>query len=178
MLHRNFGEQFGRNSRQYMDLSAAVLHCAGCLWEFPESYCNSLFLGDMLEETAGSERDETPGAHEFAETGICPLCGCSESVLIYEYYQPEKIGPPDIASIQQYWHQQALEWWRIAGDRELHCTQCDALIPRDSGFLLDRPFLCTSCTEKELASTLEKLHGYPHALGKNLLRKARSSQEM
>ncbi len=177
-LKRSLSEEFGQHSRPYMDLSAAVLYCAGCLWEFPESYCDYLFLGDMMEDAPGSEDDKMPGAREFAETGLCPLCGYRESVLIYEYYQEEKIGEANVQAIQRYWHEKALEWWRIAGDRELHCSHCDALIPRDSGFMLDRHFLCTACGEEELASSVEKLQRYPHSLGKNLLRKARSLQEM
>jgi hypothetical protein len=176
-LNRSLGEEYGKGSRPHMDLTAAVLHCTGCLWKFPESYCNSLFLGDMMEDALGSEKDEAPGARAFAETGLCPLCGGSESVLIYEYYQPDNIEESDVQSIQHYWHQQALEWWRIAGDRELHCSQCNALIPRDSGSLLDRHFLCESCTGEELAGALQKLRRYPHALGNNLLRRARLRQE-
>ncbi len=170
-------EAFGRDSRQYMDLSAAVFHCAGCLWEFPPAYCNTLFFGPLVEDVPGAEKSETPGAQEFAQTGICPLCGYQEAVLIYETYQLEQIGSADLQAIQDYWQQQAREWWRIAGNVELHCSLCNAQIMRDTGYLLDKYFLCAACTEHELSDGVKKLQRYPHELGKNILRKARTRQE-
>src|SRR5262249_9689471 len=91
-LQQVLGEEFGKHSRQYADLVFAPLYCTGCLWKYPESYRNSLFLDDKLRQDIGPLAGAEPGYKQFAETGLCPLCGCPESLLLYEYYPPEAIG--------------------------------------------------------------------------------------
>ncbi len=176
-LQQSLGAEFGKNSRQYLDLLVAPLHCAGCLWEFPDSYRNSLFLGQILQQEFGSVDGAVPGYRQIAETGLCPLCGCSECVLLYEYYPPDAIGQIELDAIRRYWQNQAREWWHLAESRNLNCADCDALILRNQGFLMNGMFLCAACVDQELSTALEKLRSYPHSLGNNLLRKARPYRE-
>lgn len=172
-LQRSLADQFGRNTRQYLDLTVAPLYCAGCLWEFPESYRSSLFLGRILQREFGSIAGAEPGYRQFAETGLCPLCGCSESVLLYECYEPDAIGRADVEAIRRYWQYQAGQWWRLAEDRSLTCARCGARVERDTGFLKDGALLCAGCVDQELAGAEERLRAYPHYFGNNLLRKVR-----
>lgn len=176
-LQQTLGQQFGEVSRQFMDLMVAPLHCAGCLWEFPDSYRDSLFMGQMSESEFGFGDRAMPGYRQFAETGLCPMCSCSESVLLYEYFLPDAIDQADLHAIGKYWQEQARRWWRLAEEQQLSCSACSAPIFRNQGFLMNTMLLCKSCADRELAAALDRLRSYPHYLGNNLLRKVRRYRE-
>src|SRR5262249_29459065 len=101
-----------------------------------------------------------------------------ESLLLYEYYPPEAIGERDLEAIRRYWQDQALQWWRLAEDRELSCADCGEPILRDQGFLANKVLICAACASRKLASALENLRSYPHYFGNNVLRIARSYREL
>jgi hypothetical protein len=176
-LQQSLREQFGQLSRAYMDLVFAPLHCAGCLWEFPDSYRDSLFLGPAQQQEGVSNAGDMPGSREFAQTGVCPLCGCSECVMLYEYYQLESIGQADIEAIRRYWQSQARRWWRQADEQKRACAGCSTSLWHDQGYVINNTLLCVNCVDQQLDTALEQLRGYPHALGNNLLRKARLYRE-
>lgn len=176
-LQRCLAQHYTERSRQFMDLLVAPLHCAGCLWEFPQSYCAALFLGRTLEKEFSSIAGAQAGHAVIADTGVCPLCGFDEGVLLYEYYDPAAGGPIDLKAIRAYWENAAVEWWSLAEEGRRTCADCRTRIVRDQGCLADAVLLCATCADRKLSRASDWLASSPHYLGNNLLRKARAYRQ-
>jgi hypothetical protein len=156
------------------DLFASPLLCAGCLWQFPGSYRLSLqsqgVLGNLIGATAGFDN--------FGQTGVCPQCGSSLSIFVFESFPPDSITDKDLRAIRRYWHSQARNWWGAYGTtKTTACARCSASIPRNEGYLAGTQMLCDECINNDLMSVgLEQLRKDPHYYGAGLIRKARASR--
>jgi hypothetical protein len=169
--------KFGIKSRQYLDCSTIALFCAGCLWEYPDTYLNQLRLGKKFQDMYPSIVGAMPGHTIFGKTGICTQCDYHESLLVYECFRPESITKTDIRRIKRYFQEEAKDWWKSRKENWHHCDYCAERIFRDQGFIDEKQLLCVKCINEKLEDGLINLKSYPHFYGKNLLRKARAVLE-
>ena len=166
-----FSDKFGRNSDFTKAASSARLVCSGCKWEFPGSYSLSLMDPKMF---GGKFIGATPGYQEFSLTGRCPRCGSRQSLYIYDNPPTEEITQSDVNAIREYWRHLAQQWWKTESRTEGICDSCNALVPRDAGYLCGSWLLCEKCCNGRLGpSVLEQLRQNPDYFGAGLLRKAR-----
>jgi len=166
-----FSNKFGGSSDFTKAVSSARLICSGCKWEFPGSYTLSLMDPKVF---GGKFIGATPGYQEFGLTGRCPRCGSGQSLYIYDNPPTEEITQSDVNAIREYWRHLAQQWWKTESRTEGICDSCNALVPRDAGYLCGSWLLCENCCNRRLGpSVLEQLRQNPDYFGAGLLRKVR-----
>lgn len=166
--------RYGDASRQFRDSVPSPLVCAGCLWEFPGSYKLSL----QNAWGTGMVFGATPGYGEFGKTGACPQCGSTESLLVYETFDPASVTQADVDAIRALWRQSAREWWQTQGERQSGiCDACSYQeIRRGEGYLSGSSLRCEKCANEALADGVAQLRKDPHYYGAGLLRKVREGR--
>ena len=159
----------GAGHDRYTKVYNSALHCAKCKAEFPSDF--KMALHPLLGPNS-------PGYREFGKSGgLCPHCGCDESVLIYEHFPPDKITPDDVLAIDRYGRQRAKQWWETAGRTTGICDYCNAAMSKGEGFLRGSYLICDHCIAEKPIS-IDKLKNDPNYYGNPLLRKARGFRRL
>lgn len=164
-LMRKLETLYGRGSLQEKDIFRASLICAACTREFPHSYKLEL----QRPTKAGTVYGTTPGFREFGATGECPNCRGTDSIYIYEFFDPATINEEDAAAIRAYWRDRAKSWWQRSGRTHACCDGCINEIAVGEGYLTDSSLNCEQCSDV----SVDKLKGDPGYYGPALLRLAR-----
>jgi hypothetical protein len=167
-------KEFSDQPRYASDLFASPLVCAGCLWQFPPSYCLSLQSPDLF---GGPLVGATTGFDSFGRTGLCPQCGSDEALLVYEFFPCEEVSQADVDALCRYWRAAAEGWWEHTQRQSAICDECNRTVSRGEGYLKGSHLSCESCLSSGLKSDgLARLKSNPHYYGAGLLRKVRRFQ--
>jgi hypothetical protein len=173
-LRQQLEKEFPDQPRYASDLFASLLVCAGCLWQFPPSYCLSLQAPDLF---GGRIVGATAGFESFGRTGLCPQCGNDEALLIYEFFPSEEITQADVDALCRYWKTAAEGWWDHTQRYSAICDECNGTVSRGEGYLKGSYLACEECLRSgPLVEGLARLKSNPHYYGTGLLRKVRRFQ--
>jgi len=169
-IMRHFDSKYDPSSPEYLAFKNTRLLCAGCGWQFPQSYTLSL-IGAL---DGCSVVGAIPGYAEFAKTGTCTKCGSADSHLAYQCYDPSSISQADVDAIRQYWRHRSEQWWSNTGKSTAICDGCNNYISQAGTYLIGGHLECERCTDEQLADGLNKLRRNPHYFGATELQVART----
>lgn len=113
---------------------------------------------------------------ESAAKGVCPWCGCSDGILLWDNAPAGDVTEADLQALRELWRQRCLLWWGRTDRSTGLCDRCAVQdLARGTGYHTGADVICEACALKTTGTeTLAELRKSPDYFGTSELRRARN----